>query len=118
MTARFSARALIFDNAHRDAGPLLVRQGNAVARWIKTTPAAQPWASHLTTAFWKNEQISRAEQIRQSLHKMIGAAAIRPKQSGRFGLMTKTSLRGFAIDYRRAHATYLRKWQEPPVVCT
>jgi hypothetical protein len=118
MTARFLTSTLIFDDAHRDAGPLLVRQGNAVARCIKTTPPAQPWASHLTTAFWKNEQISRAEQIRQSLHKMMGAAAIRPKQSGRFGLMTGKSLRGFAVDYRRAHATYLRKWQEPPVVCT
>ena len=30
---------------------------------------------------WKNEQITCAEHIRQSLHKLMGAAAIRPKQS-------------------------------------
>ncbi|WP_213685199.1 hypothetical protein [Roseicyclus sp.] len=118
ISAHFSASALISRNARLDTGPLWARQHKTAVRRVKTTPPAQPWASHVTTAYWKNEQITRAEHIRQSLHKMMRAAAIRPKRSARFGLMAKKSLHGFAIDYRRAHPTLLRKWQMPPVACT
>lgn len=116
--AHFSASALISRNAGRDTGPLLARQHKTAARRVKTTPPAQQWASHVTTVYWKNEQITCAERIRQSLHKMMGAAAIHPKQSGRFGLITEKSLRGFAIASRYAQLTLLRRWQMPPVACT